>query len=165
MVSGRFCQVFIGLLIMVVSVAGGRVTFGQTSIDLKTLIGKATPDVIRDLSRWGIEVSLSEEYDDLLVGYDDGIQVNVEGGIVQAIWIEFTSRRSGAFPLQVDNVITPDVNVNDIIRLLGAPDEKGSGSTIGATDLGGWVKWNTPEYELHCEIIDSKVVMVTIMQP
>ena len=136
----------------------------QEAIDLKKLIGKSQEDALHYLDNCEIKVSLSSKYEDLWIGFNEGIQIKVKDGTVNTIWVEFTERRSGAFPFQVDNVVTPNIDINKVISTYGNPDKTGNGGKIGDTDLGGWVKWITKSYQLHCEIIDSKVVMVTIME-
>lgn len=137
----------------------------QPTIDLKTLIGTRQGIALHHLVTWGIKVSPSTEYDNLWVGYDEGIQLEAEDSIITTIWIEFTDRRTGAFPFQVDNVIKPLTDINNVILAYGKPDETGDGFKIGNSELNGWVKWNSDTWQLHCEIDNSKVVMITLMQP
>ncbi|MBT1704763.1 hypothetical protein [Chryseosolibacter indicus] len=140
--------------------------FGQATIDLKTLIGKPQGVAIQQLNSWGIKVSPSTEYDNLLVGFDEGLQIEVEEGIVGTIWIEFTNRRKGAYPFSVDGVITPNVDIEKVIHAYGKPDEKADDYEVGAKNSPGWVKWLEKGYQLHCQVDDNaKVFMVTLMPP
>lgn len=139
--------------------------FAQSNIDLKTLIGKPQKKAVSDLAKWGIKVTASNSFPNLFDAYKGGIQVGITSGRVNTIWIEFTNRRTDPFPFQVDPNITPNIEIKKVIAVYGEPDVTGSGFNIGDTQLGGWVKWKTKSYQLHCEVIDSKVVMVTMMKP
>lgn len=138
--------------------------FAQNPIDLKTLIGKSQEDAKQQLIAWNIPVTPSADDPDLWVGYDEGIQIRFKEGIITTLWIEFTDRRSGAFPFAVDAVITPNVDIHRVVKALGNPNETEDGFTIG-DKTSGWVKWNTKAYQLHCEVSDSKIFMVTLMEP
>jgi len=132
----------------------------QKEIDLKALIGDSKEHALEQFENWGMKISPDE-----MTGYEDGIQIEVENGKVSTIWIEFTDRRTGSFPFQVDNVVTPSVLIQKVIDAYGEPDVTGGGTETGGVNLGGWMKWVTKSYQLHCEIINSKVVMVTLMKP
>jgi hypothetical protein len=141
----------------------GVLCFAQKSIDLKTLIGLPKEAALKKISGWGIKVS--KEINGTVAGYSGGIKIALRNDTVSTIWVEFTRRRTGSFPYQVDTVIEPNANINTVTKHLGKPDETGKGMKIGKTKLGDWAKWKTNSYQLHCEIIDSKIVMVTIMRP
>ena len=144
------------IALLVVSFLG----FSQEIIDLKTLIGTSPDKALAQLKQWKIVVDPKK-----MSGYNDGIQIDVEDGKVSTIWVEFTSRRTGAFPFQVDSVITPNIPIQNVFDAYGRPDQRGTGSEIGGVQLGGWIKWNRADCQLHCEIVDGKVVMVTLMKP
>lgn len=147
-------------LLFILLLAGSFSGLSQQAIDLKTLIGTSPQKALEQLKEWKIEMNPKT-----MSGYKDGIQIAVEDGKVSTIWIEFTARRTGAFPFQVDSVITPNVPIQNVFDTYGRPDQRGTGSEIGGIQLGGWIKWIREDYQLHCEIVDEKVVMVTLMQP
>jgi hypothetical protein len=151
----------IGILVLLIV---STQCFAQDSIDLKTLIGKPHNIARQHLDAWKVKVSWSAEYDSLLVGFDKGIQLKIKNGSVNTIWVRFTDSRTGPFPYPVDGVITPYINIKKVIEVLGNPDEKGGDFKLN-NPQSGWVKWNTKAYQLHCEINDTKVTMVTIMNP
>lgn len=136
----------------------------QLHIDLKTLIGVSRTDAMKKLKDWKIKVS-SIDTTTNITGYKDGIQIQLVDGKVSTIWIEFTKRRTGAFPFQVDDLIKPNTNIHKVVSHYGKPNEEGDGTKIGNTQLGKWMKWKREKFQLHCEIIRSRIVMVTIMEP
>ncbi|MBT1689469.1 hypothetical protein [Dawidia soli] len=138
--------------------------FAQTPIDLKTLIGKPREVAEQQLTAWNIPVTPSTDDTGLWVGYDEGIQIKFKKDIITTIWIEFTDRRSGAFPFVVDAVVTPNVDIRNVVKVLGNPSETEEGFTIG-DKTSGWVKWITKAYQLHCQVSDSEIYMVTLMEP
>lgn len=135
------------------------------AIDLKTLINKPQKDAVELLDEWKIPHEMSKEYPDLIVAYREGLQIQIKNGKVENIWIEFTYRRSGAYPLCMDDVICPDTEISKIIDGYGNPDFRGNETTTGTSIPGGWLKWKKEKYQLHCEYQNGKVMMVTIMQP
>lgn len=139
--------------------------FSQTPIDLKLLINMKLNEGLSLLKGWGVEVELSKEYDDLYVAYREGFQMEVKNGIITTIWIEFTYRRGGAYPLQFDETIKPDTHYQHVINSYGKPHE--SELILNPIDglPKGWMKWKYEKYHLHCEVYLGDVVMTTIWIP
>ncbi|HMC99473.1 MAG TPA: hypothetical protein VKH37_04940 [Ferruginibacter sp.] len=139
-------------------------TFAQKNIDLPSLIGKAKFEVLDTLKSWGIEVSTNDP-EGIYSGYKDGIQLQFHNDSLTTIWVEFTTRRTGKYPFQVDKIIKPNVTIQKVLAYLGKPNETGKGIPIGGLQLGDWMKWNRKKYQVHCEYKNSKVIMVTLMHP
>src|SRR5688572_17189104 len=139
--------------------------YSQAGIDLKSLIGKPQDKAEETLTNWTVYVSKSKKVDDLLVGYREGLQIEIRDGKVATIRVELTDRRTGAYPFQVDKVLKAKVTLKEAIKAYGEPSDTGDGTTVAGVELGSWVKWKAKTYQMVCEIIDGVVVMVIIIEP